>query len=129
MGWLKTIGIVIGEVTKIVLGLGPMITALTPSKKDDQIVAQVGDTLAQVGGIVVTVEAMVAALSQPLPGADKLKMATPMVVQIILRSALMIDKKIDDPALFADGAADITQGVCKVLNSAKAKVETENRLA
>lgn len=124
MGWLKKAGIIIGQVTAAVVGLGPLVAALTPSKKDDQIVAIAADTLAQIGGIVTQVEAMAGALAQPLPGDQKLLMATPMVAQVILSSALMAKHKIEDPVTFKAGCASIASGMADVLNSFKDDVDT-----
>jgi hypothetical protein len=124
MGWLKKAGVIIGQVTAAVVGLGPVITTLTPTKKDDAALVVVQDTLNQLAGIVTQVEAMAAALSQPLPGSEKLKMATPMVAQVILASSLMARHKIANPALFQQGCASIGSGMADVLNSLKDDVDT-----
>lgn len=127
MGWLKKAGIIIGQVTAAVVGLGPLVAALTPSKKDDEYVAIAADTLAQIGGIVTQVEAMAGALSQPLPGDQKLLMATPMVAQVILSSALMAKHKIADPVKFKAGCASIASGMADVLNSFKDDVDKDDK--
>jgi hypothetical protein len=127
MTWLKKVGTILLKVTEIVVGFGPVITALTPTKKDDQVVAVVSDTLTQVAGIVTTVEAMAGALSQPLPGTEKLKMATPLVAQIVLQSSIMVKHEIANPALFQQGCASIASGMADVLNSLKDNVEVVNK--
>ena len=123
MGWLKKAGLIIGQVTAMVVGLGPIITAFTPTKKDDAALPIIADSLNQVAGIITTVEAMAGALATPLPGTEKLKMATPMVAQIILASSLMARHKIADPVKFQAGCASIASGMADVLSSLKDNVE------
>ena len=108
-----------GKVVAVVTGFGPMIAALTPTKKDDEFVAKLADPLVQVAGIIIQVEAMAQALDAPLAGPDKLKMATPMVAQIILASGIMVKHEIRDPALFKAGCASMASGMADVLNSIK----------
>jgi len=127
MGWLGKAGRIIGEVTKLVLGIGPLVTMLTPSKKDDLVMAQVADTLAQVAGIITQVEAMAGALATPLPGDQKLLMATPLIAQIVLSSSVMAHHEIGDPVKFRAGCASIASGMADVLTSLKDNVETVNK--
>ena len=109
-----------GKVLAVVLGFGPAIATLTPTKKDDEIMAKLVDPLTQIAGIVVQVEGMAQALDVPLPGADKLKMATPIVAQIIVQSSILAGKEIANPELFKAGCASIASGMADVLNSIKA---------
>lgn len=108
-----------GKVVAVITGFGPALVALTPTKKDDEIYAKIADPLVQVANIIVQVEGMAQALDQPLPGTEKLKMATPIVAQIILNSGIMVNKKIANPELFKQGCASIASGVADVLNSLK----------
>lgn len=127
MAWLKKVGLILGKVTELVLGFGPIITALTPTKKDDELMAKLADPLSQVAGIVIQIEAMANVFETPLPGTDKLKMATPMVAQILLSSAIMADQEIANPTLFKQGCSSIASGVVDVLNSLKDNVKTINK--
>ncbi len=108
-----------GKVVAVITGFGPALAALTPTKKDDELLAKLADPLTQVAAIIVQVEGMAQALDQPLPGTQKLQMATPIVAQIILNSGVMVGKEIRDPALFKQGAASIASGMADVLNSIK----------
>ena len=45
--------------------------------------------------------------------------ATPLISQLILKSDLMVGKKIDNAALFTEGCQDLTNAVVKILNSTK----------
>ena len=115
----------VGKVLAVVLNVGPVITALTPTKKDDEILAKIADPLTQVAGIVIQVEAMAQALDQPLPGTQKLQMAAPLVAQIILNSSIMAHKEIANPALFKQGVTSIASGMADVLNAIRPEdVET-----
>jgi len=112
-----------GKVVAVYLGFAPGFAAMTGSKKDDAIVAATIEPLQQVAAIIVQVEAMAQALETPLPGPEKLKMATPIVAQIILASGIMVKKEIADPVLFKQGCASIASGMADVLNSLKDDVE------
>lgn len=121
MTFLSKLGKVMQIAGKVVLiagGFGGAFTAMTPSKKDDEIWGKVYPSLGKIGEIVAQVEAMSAALDQPIPGTQKLQMATPVVAQIILND-LVAGRKIHDPALFKQGCERITGGVADVLNSIK----------
>lgn len=127
MTWLSKIGRVVqiaGKVVQVILGFGPGIVALTPNTKDDAVMAKLIDPLTQIAGLIVQVEGMAQALETPLPGPDKLKMATPFVAQIILGSALMAKAEIENPALFKQGCASIASGMADVLNARKDNIET-----
>ena len=62
-------------------------------------------------------------------GPDKLKMATPLIAQALLQSDIFVDnvngverrRKIQDPALFTQGASAIASGLADVLNSIKSE--------
>ena len=84
----------------------------------------VADDLAEVAGVVVTIEAI--GQSAGWPGPDKLRYAAPLVANVITKSALLIDKKIDDPDLFAAGSTKIADGMADILNSLKDDIETES---
>ena len=107
-----------GKVVAVVTGFGPALVALTPTKKDDEIFSKIANPLVQIASIVAQVEGMAQALDTPLPGTQKLQMATPIVAQIVLND-LVAGKKIHDPVLFKQGCASIASGVADVLNSIK----------
>lgn len=108
-----------GKVLAVVTGFGPALAALTPSKKDDEVLAKLVDPLTQIAGIVIQVEGMAQALDTPLPGTQKLQMATPIVAQIIVQSSILANHEIDNPVLFKQGCASIASGMADVLNSIK----------
>jgi hypothetical protein len=121
MTFLSKLGKVMSVVGKVIVvagGFAPGLVAMTPTKKDDEIWGKVSPSLANIASIVAAVEAMSAALVEPIPGAQKLQMATPIVAQIILND-LVAGKKIQDAALFRTGCERITGGIADVLNSIK----------
>jgi len=126
-GWLKKAGMVLLKVTEILTGFGPIITRIIPGTKDDQIVAAATHELSQIAAIVTQVEAMAAALALPLPGDQKLLMATPLVAQIILQSSMMAHHEIADPVKFRAGCASMASGMADVLNSLKDNVQTVSK--
>ena len=126
MKFLKKLGVAIAKGSVVlgkVTGYWPMIEGavqtFAPKAADEM--ATIGDTLTKIGGVVVQVEAVGAALQ--LPGAQKLTAASPLVAQLILQSDLARGRKIDDQEEFARGVAKITEGVVDVLNSFKDEVE------
>lgn len=112
MSFLKKFGSLILKATEIVAGIAPMIST---NDKSAAIVNTISADLAQIAGIIGTVEGIGQALA--LPGAQKLAAAAPQVAQIILQSSLMAHQKIADPALFQQGAKKIADGMADVLNS------------
>jgi len=118
MNWLKKIAAVILKGVGIATGFLPLLQGVIPQRGAD-VVRDVADDLTKVAGIIVTVEAAAAALKSPLPGSEKLVMATPLVAQVILQSDLLVNNKIKDDALFQKGCASIASGMADVLNSLK----------
>jgi hypothetical protein len=117
MKWLSIVGKALLLGTKILMGVGPMVPGL--ANKTEKIV----DTLENVAAIIINVEAFGQVLSTP--GADKLKAATPMVAQIILRSDMMAGQDINNEVLFMQGCTKVTDGMADVLNSLKDKIKTD----
>lgn len=112
MSFLKKFGSIILKATEIVTGIAPMIST---NDKSAAIVNTVSADLAQIAGIIGTVEGIGQALA--LPGAQKLTAAAPQVAQIILQSSIMAHQKIANPDLFAQGSRKIADGMADCLNS------------
>ena len=91
--FLKKLGQVLANVAGIVAGYGPVFTSFTKSTKDDAIVAVVSSELAQIQGVVASVEAFGAVLGTP--GADKARAAGPLVGQIVLKSMQASGHELD----------------------------------
>jgi hypothetical protein len=125
MTFLKKLGAILLEATKIVTGFGPLASALIPGTKDDKIIQVVSSDLVQIAGIVTQVEVFGQALS--IAGADKLKAAAPAVAQIILQSSLLANHKIANAPLFQTGCTKIADGMADVLNALKDNVDTESK--
>lgn len=115
MNFLKKLGETIVKIAGIATGFVPLIQGIVPAKAPQ--IQEVSDDLTKVAGIVATVEAAAAAMSTPAPGAEKLKMATPLVAQIVLQSDMLVGHKIHDQAKFQQGCASIASGVADVLSS------------
>ncbi len=125
MGLLKKIAGYIGQATAIVAGFGPIFTALRP--QDAGTVQTVSADLAQIADIVMLMETAFAA---PGSGAQKLQASTPAVAQIILKSSLLANHKIEKADLFQKGCASIASGVADVLNSLHAdNVQVQDKAA
>ena len=123
LSFLKKLGQILLKVTEVITGAGPLIQALVPNAAPT--VRAISSDLAAIAGIIVQVEAVGQILGTP--GADKLRAATPLVAQAILQSSILVDRKIENPALFEQGARKIADGMADLLNSLKADVETENK--
>ncbi len=125
MTFLKKLGTIVLKVTEIVTGFGPLASMLIPGTKDDKIIQMVSADLVQIASIIAQVEVFGQALG--IAGPDKLKAAAPAVAQIILQSAVMVNHKIENPALFHQGCTKVADGMADILNSLKADVDTVNK--
>jgi phage-related protein len=126
MGFLKKLGKALQFVGGIVGLVNPMVTSIvtsTPSTADDTI----WGAFQRIFGVVMRVEIAVAQLfDTTLTGAQKLAMAVPEVIQIIVPVLQKLGLKIADQVKFKAGVEQIISGVVAVLNSCHedgAKVE------
>jgi hypothetical protein len=121
MVWLKAAAAALVKGATIVQTFLPLLAGVIPARAADKV-KEVSDDFTRIAGIVTMVEAAAAAMTSPASGAEKLKMATPLVVQVILQSDMLQDekggtRKIKDPVKFQQGAASIASGVADVLSS------------
>lgn len=112
--WLSKVGAAIAKGLQYV---GPLagIVQLTPSKKDDQVVAVVQGEMEQLAGVIVTIEAAGQVIGAG--GPQKLQMAAPLIANAITRSSLMVGKNIANEGLFIQGSTKIADGLADVLNA------------
>lgn len=113
MTLLSKIGAEILKGIAIVSGLIPVAEMASPSNAG--VIQVVSQDLTQVANIITSVEAAGQAVN--LPGPQKLQMAAPQVAQVILQSAMLVNHKISNPALFTQGSTKIADGMADVLNS------------
>lgn len=125
MGFLKKIGSIILKGAAIATGYGPMIGALAPAAAGT--VTRVTDIFSKLAGLVITGEAMGQALK--LPGDQKLAAVTPLAIQMILQSDVMLGRKVKDQAKFAAASATIVSGLADLLNSLDDDIAVENKAA
>lgn len=116
MGFLRKIANIILQGVGIATGFIPLLQGVIPQRAADKV-HEISDDLTKVAGIIVLVEGAAAAVSSPLPGPEKLKMATPLVVQILLQSDILVGHKVKNQTLFQQGAASIASGMADVMNS------------
>ena len=119
MKFLKKLGSIILKGTKLVLGLGA--TGVVSAGTATVVV----DKLREIRDVIINVEVFGQALNTE--GPEKLKAAGPAVAQVILGSAILADRKIDNPELFAEGASKIADGMACILNSLKDDIKTEDK--
>ncbi len=115
MTFLKKLGLVLAKATQVITGIDPLLPFLANGDRIDAVQNRVLDTLTQVAGVVVSIEAVGVALK--LDGPQKLTAAAPLVSQLIRQSSLVTGKKIADPLKFDAAVAEITSGVVALLNS------------
>ncbi len=113
VSFLKSFGLAVARVLGVVSGITPVIESAAP------VTRPVLDKLTQIGAMVMQVEAVFAAISDPAgkTGSQKLKAATPLVAQVIQSSELVAGKKIKDEQAFTAAVTTITSGVADLLNS------------
>jgi hypothetical protein len=112
MTFLKKLGQFLARATAIAVGIGPILQPFLGSAAP--VVQTAVNDLTQISQIATMVEAV---NQTPGSGADKLKAATPLVLQILRTSQAFAGKKIADEPLAEDGAADIVTGIVKFMNA------------
>jgi hypothetical protein len=125
MSFLKKFGQIVGRVGLEFAGLSPLADRFYP--KAAGVIAKARETIDELADVIVTVEAIGTSLE--LKGEQKLQAAIPLVGQAILKSALLVDKKVRDEALFNKATVGFAQAMVDLLNSLEAKVETEDKKA
>lgn len=118
MKFLSKLGKILLQATQIITGLGPMLPA------QGQVIGKVIDTLEKLTDVIIGVETFGQVLD--IPGPDKLRAAVPLAAQVLLKSDLLIGKKIDNHPLFMQGVTKMTDGLADVLNSLKDDIDAEN---
>lgn len=91
----------------------PIVEQILP--KSEKVIQVVSQDLTEIGQVVVDVEQMGVALA--LKGPDKLKAASPLVADIILKSSMLANHKIANPDLFNQGATKVADGMADIINS------------
>jgi hypothetical protein len=125
--YLSLIGKIALTGLQILTGFGPMVGSMIPGTKDDKYIAQATDTLTQVSQVITMVEMIGAAATTPMAGAEKLKVASPLVAQIILSSSMLAQHKIGNEELFRAGCEKVASGMADVMNSIHGNPETINK--
>ena len=114
MTFLKKLGTFLAQAVALATGMGPLILPFLGQGRSAEIPGMVVNDLTQIAQIVTGVEAIYQA---PGSGADKLKAATPLVLQILRSSQVFAGKKIADEALAEKGAGEVVQGIVDFMNA------------
>ncbi len=112
MSFLKKLGQIMLQVAGVAAGFGPLVFPQGGAKTQ----AVVND-LSQIATIIVQIEAIGQQFSPNMAGSEKLRVAGPLVAQILLASDMMIGHKIQDQALAKTGASKIADGMADWLNA------------
>jgi hypothetical protein len=113
MSFLSKFGKFVLKGLSIVTGIAPIVSQAVPGSA--QTIQVVSQDLAQVADIVTKIEVIGQQLGKP--GAEKLALAAPLVADVIIKSSLLANQKIDNPALFSQGSKKIADGMADILNS------------
>lgn len=113
MKFLSKLAQYFGKGLQILGVFAPIVQATLPGASTPiQVVSQ---DLTEIGNAIIDAERVGQALQ--LKGPDKLRAAAPQVADIILRSAMLANHKVQDPALFNQGATKVADGMADILNS------------
>lgn len=112
--FLKKLGGFLAKAVALAPGIGLLVKPFLGSGRASQIIDVAENDLTQIAQIVTMVEATIQA---PGSGADKLKAATPLVLQILRSSQAFAGKKIANEALAEEGAAAVVDGIAKFMNA------------
>lgn len=113
LSFLKKVAQVTVKAAEVAAGVGPIFSRANP--KAEPVITKVVGSLGQLADIVQTVETVGQVLGTP--GADKLRAALPLVTDAVLKSDVLVGKKIQDPILFRKAVEELAQGVVDLLNS------------
>lgn len=116
MNWLKQFGSLVLKIGQIVAGIAPVV------RKDAPYLQTIANDLEQIARIIQDVEVIGQVLGSA--GPDKLKMAAPLVAQVVVRSDLLAGRRIADATRFQAGVTAIASGMADVLSSLEAEVQT-----
>jgi hypothetical protein len=114
MNFFKKIAEAIGKVLQIA-GVASGLLQFLPQKQQGVATVAIND-LTSVGSVLLMIQTALSTAT----GADKLKAALPLVVNIVKSSEMVTGHDIADEARFTLGSQEILQGVYDVLNSLKA---------
>lgn len=123
MKFLTRLGQILLKGVEIVSGFGPIIGTVYPQSAGPITIIQ--HDLEAIAAVIAQVEAFGQVLG--LPGPQKLLAAVPMVAQVILKSTILVGRKIADPALFQVGVKKVADGFADILNSLKDDIDTESK--
>lgn len=113
MNFFQKIADALGKVLQIA-GVASGLLQFLPQKQAAVATVATND-LTAVGSILLMIQTALSSAT----GADKLKAALPLVVNIVKTSELVSGHPIADEARFTLGAQEILQGVYDVMNSLK----------
>jgi hypothetical protein len=117
MSWLKAFGKGALTGVKIAGAIAGVIPPTLPQGKPQDTAQHVSDTIGAIASVVMTVEAMGQAFNQP--GADKLRVAVPLVEQVVLASPIMQGKSVENQEAFHAACTGLTNDIVALLNSVK----------
>lgn len=118
MKFLTKLGQIINKGLQIASVFVPGINAFLPAGAQataQSVETKIEDSLQTFSQIIFDVEAIGQVLQ--LKGADKLKAASPLIADAILKSAAFANHKISDETLFNQGITSLTSGLADVWNS------------
>lgn len=119
MTFLKQLGLDIVKGLAIIAGFAPLISAAVPGSSP--VVAVATSDINKLLSIITGVEAVGAAITPNMTGAQKLVAATPQIAQVFLQLESLAGLKQENPTLFTNGAAQVASGLANILNSYKAE--------
>lgn len=114
--FLKKAGTAIVNVASIVELGYPILGRFLPAKAQEYATPAVND-LAQIAGVVTSVETISAGLPTQLTGEQKFAAALPLVTKAIASSSILAGKKIANQTLFQKAASEFAQATVDLLNA------------
>lgn len=96
---------------------------MTKSGRDDRIVNVVNDSFGEIENVLALAEAVGEIRGDS--GLMKLTTATPMVASIILKSAIMVGREVEDSGKFSSGCSDLASAIVKIVNSLRPATGSE----
>lgn len=115
LSFLKNLGSILNTGLSVATVLTSDLQPVLNSTPAGPLFTTIEDELPAIAGAIAQAEAIGQQLA--LAGPDKLKIAVPLVTQVVLKSPLMAGKAIADQAGFQKAIVDLTNGMVGILNS------------
>lgn len=115
MTFLSKLGGILVQAGAVITGIKPLFPMIKGGDVASKFIDKFTNPFNEIIEAIVMVEAIGQALK--IKGPDKLKAASPLIANIILKSDMLVGKKIKNQDLFNVSVEQVANGMVGILNS------------